>query len=90
MTSDLAVHRAVELVSRMLREKEQGYGVSAADVNALVDSWDDKKDSLSDLSQEQQVKMQQVMERMRKAEAMAAKLMKLMSSTTSSIIDNFK
>jgi hypothetical protein len=47
-------------------------------------------DSLSELSQEQQLKMQMVMDRMTKADAAASNLEKKLSETASAIIGNMK
>jgi hypothetical protein len=50
----------------------------------------DERDSLADLSQEQQLKMQMVMDRMTKAESAASKLEQKISETASGIIANMK
>ena len=50
----------------------------------------DQRDSLSDLSQEQQLKMQMIMERMTKADTAASNLMKKLSETLDQIIGNIK
>lgn len=57
---------------------------------AALDRQKDQRDSLSDLSQEQQLKMQMVMERHNKAVEALSNLMKKMSETQSSIIGNLK
>jgi hypothetical protein len=58
--------------------------------NATMAEKEKRLDSLSDLSEEQQSRMREVMERMQKADSMASKLLKMLSDTQSSIIRNLK
>src|SRR5262249_16297465 len=61
-----------------------------ADMDAALNSLNDKKDSLADLSQEHQLKMQMAMDRLTKAESAASNLQKKISDPISSIIQNMK
>ncbi|MEO7094208.1 MAG: hypothetical protein ABI175_13215 [Polyangiales bacterium] len=90
MADDLALHRAADLVSRMVREREQGFGVSPTDVRALIGAVGDHQDSLAEIGAETQRAMQLVMERMAKADRTAAKAKKMFSETTGGIIGNWK
>jgi hypothetical protein len=63
---------------------------SVAELNKTKDEMKNKLDSLSELGEEQQLKMQMVMDRMTKADSAASNLMKKFSETSSSIIQNLK
>ncbi len=64
--------------------------VARADLVAYVARVSDGKDSLDDLSEEQQLKMQMMMDRMSKALEAMGNLEKKMSETANSIIGNLK
>src|SRR5262245_14926183 len=53
-------------------------------------SLQDQRDSLSELGEEQQLRMQLVMDRMTKADAAASNLLKKFSDVQSQLIGNFK
>jgi hypothetical protein len=58
--------------------------------NATMAEKEKRLDDLSDLSEEQQLKMQMAMDRMQKAEQTASNILKKLSETQSSIIRNLK
>jgi hypothetical protein len=64
--------------------------IAATRDTAVRDAMKDKRDSLSELGQEQQLRMQQAMDRLNKANQAASNLMKKFSDTQSSIIGNLK
>jgi len=77
---------AVEL-EKKLREPATTLG---SDLKNLSETFQGQLSSMTDLSEEQQLKMQMVMDRMSKADSMLSNLMKLMSDTSSQIMQNLK
>jgi hypothetical protein len=61
-----------------------------AQQRAVLDKQKDQRDSLSEQGKEQQLKMQQVMDRMTKADSAASNTLKKFQETASSIIGNMK
>ena len=57
---------------------------------ADIDAWQAKKDSLSDLSEQMQMKVQMAMDSYQRAMSMLSNLMKKISDTSSGIIQNLK
>jgi hypothetical protein len=64
--------------------------VSLTEIEKLEKELADKRDSLSEESEEQQLKMQMLMDRMAKADSAASNLMKKFSETSNTIIQNLK
>ncbi len=64
--------------------------VSREELDELVSKLSDERDSLSDMGEQQQLKMQLVMDRMTKADTAASNMLKKFADTASSIIQNLK
>jgi hypothetical protein len=60
------------------------------DTSASIEAWEGQKDSLSEMGEEQQLKMQMVMDRMTKADSAASNVLKKFSEISSQIIANMK
>lgn len=59
-------------------------------MQAALEAWRDRADSLGDLSDEMSIQLQMYMERLAKADAMLSNLMKKSSETSSGIVANMK
>jgi hypothetical protein len=67
-----------------------GYSTTFAGADTDMDTMKNNSDSLSELSEQQQLRMQMVMDRMTKADSMASNLLKKISDTANGIIANMK
>lgn len=59
-------------------------------INAEIDKLKDNRDSLSEMGEEQQLRMQMIMDRMTKADQAASNALKKFSEIISQIIGNWK
>jgi hypothetical protein len=64
--------------------------VTKEEIDELVSKMNDERDSLSEQGEQQQLKMQLVMDRMNKAEATASNMLKKFADTAGRIIQNLK
>lgn len=88
-TTDLQVVRISESL-RTLHSELQESLVSQADVEKEVEALKSQLDSLADLSEESQLRLQIIMDRIAKAFQTLSNIMKKSSETASAIIQNLK
>ncbi len=60
------------------------------ELQTLIDKLKNQKDALSDMSQDDKMKLQQIMDRKSKFETMLSNILKKFSDTSSGIIQNLK